>query len=159
MNSDRLELIRQNPPNRVGIGVLTRISEALRRALSRIFGKRHPADFDAEYGSFEFPEVNITEGAGGNMPRPLINRSCKKGILVYCYVSNRTPKCSFVGQLAALQDAIGQVSQYLQNDYRCENECCLQEIGELVWFGFGCRRFETADYAAVLVRFRCIPEL
>ena len=150
---------RSSPP-RATVGFATRLSEVFLGALNRLFRKRHPGNFDAEYGSWQAPDINITPGTGLNVPRPLINRGCKTGILVYCYVSNPTPRCSFLGQLAALNQAIDQVAAYLRDDYRCENRNCLQEVGELVWFGFGCSRvLGLSDYAGVLVRFRCVPEL
>ena len=126
----------------------------------RLFQRKHPGGFDFEVGPWQSPDVNITGFPGNNPPRPLTNNSCSKGILVYCYAFNWADKCSFAGQLAALQDAIDQVSDYIKNNYRCTNPNCLQETGELVWFGIKCyRNRPTGDGAAVLVRFRCVPEL
>lgn len=126
----------------------------------RLFQRRHPGNFDFEVGPWQSPDVNITAFRGNNPPRPLTNNSCSKGILVYCYVFNRADKCTFAGQLAAVQQAIAMVSDYIRNDYRCTNPNCLQETGELVWFGIKCETTRpTGDSGAVLVRFRCVPEL
>ena len=162
MNSERISQLKQAPPSRDSGGVLAR---TLRRAielvlsfLNRLFRKRHPGDFDHEFGSWQSPDVNLT--AGGNAPRPLVNRDCDKSILVYAFVSNPTPKCSLVGQLAALQQATDQVARYLRDNYRCENPDCLQEIGQTLWFGLDCGTFPgPADQGAVLVRFYCVTEL
>jgi hypothetical protein len=160
MNDQALPALKRLPPGRETLSPLGRGLEATLRLLNRLIRKRHPAGFDFEVGSFEFPDVNITRGAGGNMPRPLISRDCDKGVLVYCFVSNPTDRCSFLGQLIALFQAIDQVAQYLRDEFQCKNPCCLQEAGELVWFGLDCGRATgPSDDAAVLVRFRCIPEL
>ena len=160
MDSERLQQLKQNPPNRSSAGFLTLLFEVLWAFLSRLFAGKHPGNFDAEFGSWSLPDFNLTPGTTSPAPRPLINTDCDKSYLIYCFVSVPTQRCTLAGQLAALQQAINQVAQYMRNEFRCEDPDCLQETGDLVWIGLHCNRLiQTADEAAVLVRFRCIPEL
>ena len=158
MDSERLQQLKQDPPDRSSTGFLTLLVEVIRAFLSRLFGKKHPGNFDAEFGSWAAPDFILTPVSSRPAPRPLINRDCDKTYLIYKFVSVPTERCTLPGQLAALQQAIDQVSQYLRNEFRCENPDCLQETGDLIWVGLSC---ETApgpeDQGAVLVRFRCIP--
>lgn len=152
--------ILQNPAVAGPSTVIGRIVEAVLGFLNRLFRKKHPGNFDFEAGSWRMPDVNITDYVGNNPPRPLTNNSCSESIYVYCYVFNRAPQCTFAGQMAALAQATDKVAVYIRDDYKCTNENCLQEIGELVWFGINCAKLPpTGDGGAVLVRFRCVPEL
>ncbi len=152
--------VLQNPAIAAPPSAIGRLFELVLAFLNRFFGKKHPGNFDAEIGSWRLPDVNITDFTGNVPPRPLNNNSCSKHIYVYCYVFNRAAQCTFAGQMAALAQATGKVAEYIRDDYNCTNPNCLQEVGELVWFGFKCTRFApTGDSAAVLVRFRCVPEL
>lgn len=159
MNDEQAILIKRTPPSRDTEGPLRHVLDAIIGFLIRLFRRRHPGKFDFEVGSWRLPDVNLTQGIGVIVPRPLINRSCDKSILVYCFVSNPVAKCTLPGQFAALQQAIDQVAAYLRDHYHCENPNCLQEIAEPVWFGLDCGQFPgPADEGAVLVRFYCTIE-
>ena len=138
MDSERLQQLKQNPPDRSSTGFLTLLVEVVRAFLSLLFGNKHPGDFDAEFGSWVAPDFNLILGSSSPAPRPLINRDCDKTFLIYNFVSVPTERCTLPGQLAALQQAIDQVSQYLRNEFRCENPDCLQETGDLIWVGLDC---------------------
>ena len=152
--------ILQNPAIAAPPSAIGRLFEPIREFLNRFFGKKHPGYFDVEIGSCRLPDVNITNFVGNVPPRPLNNNSCTKHIYVYCYVFNRAPQCTFAVQMAALAQATGKGAEYIRDDYNCTNENFLQEVGDLVWFGFKCAKLApVGDGAAVLVRFRCVPEL
>ena len=138
---------------------LRRLIETLRLFFSRLFAKKHPADFEDETGSWQSPDVNLSAGGGGPIPQPLIIRDCNKGVLVYCAVINNVEACTAAEKAAALAQADGQVLTYFQTQFECRNEDCIKKVADLVWSGTRCFNNPTSACGAVLRRFRCEVEL
>ncbi len=157
MNEEALQQVRREPPERGSVGFFTLLLGVIRAFLARFFAAKHPGDFDVEFGSWIFPDFNLVPGSQHAPPRPLVNRDSDETYLIYNFVSIAAPRCTLAGQLVALGRAMNEVSQFLQNNFRCEDPDCLQEAGELVWVGLDCGP-GPADQAGVLVRFRCVPE-
>ena len=158
MNGDALLQLKRDPPLRGNLGFIGLLILRFRIILSRFFAPKHPGNFDIEFGPWQDPDYNLVPGATRPPPRPLINRDCDTTYLVYTCVFLPAERCTLAGQLIALQNAINEVAQYMRDQFRCEDPNCLQETGEPVWIGLDCGRDPATNIAAILVRFRCVPE-
>lgn len=158
MNGDALLQVKRDPPLGGKLGFIGLLVLRLRIILTRFFAPKHPAGFDVEVGTWLDPDYNLVPNTRRAPPRPLINRNCDTTYLIYNCVFQPAERCTFVGQLLALQSATNEVAQYMRDEFRCEDPHCLQETGETVWIGLDCSKDPVFNIAAVLVRFRCVPE-
>ncbi len=158
MNSDALLQVKRDPPLRGNLGFVGLLVLRLRIILTRFFAPKHPGNFDVEFGTWLDPDYNLVPNATTPPPRPLVNKDCDTTYLVYNCVFLPAARCTFAGQLIALQQATNEVAQFLRDQFRCEDPDCLQETGETVWIGLDCSKDPVFDIAAILVRFRCVPE-
>ena len=158
MNSDALLQLKRDPPLRGNLGFIGLLVLRLRIILARFFAPKSPGGFDHEFGTWLDPDFNLNPHSARQPPRPLVNKDCDTTYLVYNCIITIVERCTLLGQLIALQQAINEVAQYMRDQFRCEDPHCLQETGETVWIGLGCSRNPTTVEAAILVRFRCVPE-
>ena len=158
MDSEALQQIRRDPPNRGSAGFLTLWLLALRAFLARFFAAKHPGNFDLEFGSWLYPDFNLVPGASRPAPRPLENKDCKTTYLVYNFKSIPVPRCTVPGQFVAASQALDEIQTYFVNQFRCEDPNCKQKQLELIWVGLDCER-GPRDEGAVLVRLRCQPQI
>lgn len=124
--------------------------------LANLLKRKHPANFDVEFGSWMDLDVNLNEGGA---PKPLQLDSCESGILVYCTEFIQGPK-NFASQIQAVQNALAECLDYFNNHFECTNEKCIKPVGKLVWFGysFGSVLGLQNNTGAVLVQFSCEVE-
>lgn len=158
MNNENDLSPEQDPTNRTAVGAVALAINGFRGFISRFFAAKSPLDFDLEFGSWVWPDYVLSPTATRPAPRPLVNRDCRRTVLIYNYVATPTARCNQAAQFAAAAAAFNEVVQYFNDHYRCENEDCPDKRFELVWLGMKCS-VGPSDAGAVVVRFRCVPRI
>lgn len=129
------------------------------RFLLRLFGKKHPGDFDEEFGDWQMPRYNVTPGSRFPPPQPLNINDCEQGVLIYSAVVNIVDVCTPLEKAAALAQADGALLTFFQNNFQCTNPNCIRKEAPLVWMGTDCHTDPTTAVGAVMRRFQCRVEL
>ena len=149
----------ESPPSRSPFALLAAFLVAIARFLLRLFAKKHPGNFDEEFGSWEMPQYNVTPHSNYPPPKPLMINDCEKGILIYSAVVNNVQACTPMEKAAAMSQADGALLTFFQNHFQCRNPNCIRKEAPLVWMGMHCGTNPTTATGAVMRRFQCRVEL
>jgi hypothetical protein len=137
-----------------------RLLASLLLPFGRFFALKSPLNFDDEGGTWAEPDIVLNQDPDSPAPpRPLVNNDCEKSHVIYSVVVNPVADCDFFAKLVGLADAARQALKYFEDDFKCQDKDCPKKVAEIVWTGMSCSKDPVCVFAAVLVRFKCVPDL